>query len=178
VTLKISGSTIKTQRGLATRPTPSKVRAAIFNIWQWKIGRSHWLDICCGSGAMSAEALVRGASAVVAVEISPNACKLIRRNLEKVCKSDQIFSIHCGDAVKVIPKLSLNTFDLIYFDPPYQSNLYELVLGAIAPVMKLGAVIAVEHSCDRDLSVTYANLQASDRRKYGQTAVSFFSKCE
>jgi 16S rRNA (guanine966-N2)-methyltransferase len=177
--VRISGSNlIKTQRGLLTRPTPSKVRAAIFNIWQGKIRRSQWLDICCGSGAMSAEALMRGASCVVAVEISPSACKLIKQNLEKICKPDQIFNIHCGDAVRVISKLSLDTFDLIYFDPPYQSDLYDLVLGAIAPVMKPEAIIAVEHSCDRDLSETYTDLRLSDRRKYGQTAVSFFSKCE
>ncbi len=174
--IKISGAnSIKTLSGLATRPTPSKVRAAVFNIWQCKVRQSQWLDICSGSGAMSAEALVRGASFVVAVEISRVACKLIQQNLEKICKPDQRFEIHCGDIVKVLPKLSPNQFDLIYFDPPYQSQLYEPVLEAIAILMSRDAIIAIEHARDRHLGEV-PNLKAIDQRIYGQTSVSFFAK--
>jgi 16S rRNA (guanine966-N2)-methyltransferase len=174
MSIKISGaSSIKTLSGLATRPTPSKVRAAIFNIWQWKIRRSHWLDICTGSGAMSAEALVKGASSVTAIEISRASCKLIQQNLEKICKSDQSFKLHCGDVIKILPILT-QRFDLIYFDPPYQSSLYEPVLEIISTLMSPTAVLAVEHSRDRPL-LPCSNLQAIDRRVYGQTSVSFFS---
>jgi len=172
MSIKIAGSSIKTLPGLATRPTPSKVRAAIFNIWQWKIKRSHWLDICCGSGAMSAEALVKGVSSVTAIEISNASCKLIQQNLEKICKPDQTFKIHCGDVIKVLPMLSPHGFDLIYFDPPYQSSLYEPVLEMISALMSPAAVIAVEHSRDRTLLTP---LRAVDQRSYGQTSVSFFS---
>jgi len=175
MSIKIAGSSIKTLSGLATRPTPSKVRAAVFNIWQWKIRRSHWLDICSGSGAMSAEALVKGVSSVTAIEISRTSCNLIQQNLEKICKPDQSFKIHCGDAIKVLPMLSPHEFDLIYFDPPYQSSLYEPVLEIIPALMSPDAVIAVEHSRDRQLESTF-NLQAIDQRIYGQTSVSFFSR--
>ena len=178
--IRISGAkSIQTLSGLATRPTPSKVRAAIFNIWQWQIRRSHFLDLCSGSGAMSGEALVKGAYSVVAVEISRVACNLIHQNLEKICKPDQNFEIRCGDVVKVLAKLkSLENlkFDLIYFDPPYQSQLYQPVLEDVALLMAPKAVIAVEHSRDRNLPQTLTNLKALDQRNYGQTTVSFFSK--
>jgi 16S rRNA (guanine966-N2)-methyltransferase len=174
MSIKISGaSSIKTLSGLATRPTPSKVRAAIFNIWQWKIKRSRWLDICSGSGAMSAEALVKGVNSVMAIEISRAACNLIQQNLEKICKPDQSFEIRCGDAIKILPTIA-RKFDLIYFDPPYQSSLYEPVLEIISALMSPAAVIAVEHSRDRTL-LPSSNLQAIDLRIYGQTSVSFFS---
>ena len=175
--IKISGaSSIKTLSGLATRPTPSKVRAAVFNIWQWKIRRSQLLDICSGSGAMSAEALVKGASFVAAVDLSRAACKLIQENLEKVYKPEQKFEVYCGDVIKVLPKLSPIKFDLVYFDPPYQSQLYEPVLEAIAILMSSESVIAVEHSRDRSLPSTFPDLQAIDQRCYGQTSVSFFCR--
>jgi 16S rRNA (guanine(966)-N(2))-methyltransferase RsmD len=178
--IKISGaSSIKTLSGLATRPTPSKVRAAVFNMWQWKIRRSQLLDICSGSGAMSAEALVKGASYVAAIDLSRSACKLIQQNLEKVCKPEQKFEIYCGDVIKVLPKLtklSAIKFDLIYFDPPYQSQLYEPVLEAIASLMSSESVIAVEHSRDRSLPAIPSHLQAIDQRLYGQTSVSFYSR--
>ncbi|AFY74864.1 RNA methyltransferase, RsmD family [Synechococcus sp. PCC 7502] len=180
MSIRISGVTsVKTLSGLATRPTPSKVRAAVFNIWQWKVRRSHWLDLCSGSGAMSAEALVKGASFVTAVEASRAACKIIQQNLEKICKPDQGFEIHCGDVVKVLAKLRASNYDLIYFDPPYQSQLYQPVLQAIAPLMSQDAVIAVEHARERSLEeISYElfNLKLIDQRMYGQTSVSFFNK--
>ncbi len=180
--LKISGaSALKTMPGLSTRPTSSKVRAAIFNIWQWQIKDSQWLDICCGSGAMSAEALIRGAKQVTAIEVSRVACKLIHQNLEKICKPDQSFVIHCGDAIQILPKLNSGGFDLIYFDPPYQSSLHETVLALVGLVMSSAAILAVEHSRERNLIEVGANLEAInleifDQRTYGQTAVSFFRK--
>ena len=45
---------IKTLPGDATRPTPAKVREALFNSWQGRISGSRWLDLCAGSGAMGA----------------------------------------------------------------------------------------------------------------------------
>lgn len=176
MSIRISGAiSVKTLSGLATRPTPSKVRAAVFNIWQWKIKRSHWLDLCAGSGAMSAEALVKGASFVTAIEMSRVACKLIEQNLEKICKSDQGFKIYCDDVVKSLLKLSPHSFDLVYFDPPYQSQLYIPVLAAIAPLMALQAIIAVEHDRNRSLDQIPTTLQLIDQRTYGQTSVSFFT---
>ena len=59
---------IKTLPGQATRPTPAKVREALFNSWQGRVNGSRWLDLCAGSGAMGAEALCRGASLVVGIE--------------------------------------------------------------------------------------------------------------
>ncbi len=61
MSLRIYGNRqLKTLMGQATRPTPSLVREALFNIWQGTIVGCRWLDLCTGSGAMGAEALCRG----------------------------------------------------------------------------------------------------------------------
>ncbi|HEY9736425.1 MAG TPA: RsmD family RNA methyltransferase, partial [Trichocoleus sp.] len=66
MSLRIYGNrTIKTLPGEATRPTASRVREALFNIWQGRVDGCRWLDVCAGSGAMGAEALCRGAAEVV-----------------------------------------------------------------------------------------------------------------
>ncbi|MGC1527063.1 MAG: RsmD family RNA methyltransferase, partial [Phormidesmis sp.] len=39
---------IKTLPGEATRPTSSKVREALFNIWQGRVAGARWLDLCAG----------------------------------------------------------------------------------------------------------------------------------
>ena len=68
MSIRIKGDRpIKTPTGLSTRPTPSKVRAAVFNILQSQIKNANWLDICAGSGAMGAEALARGANQVIGI---------------------------------------------------------------------------------------------------------------
>ena len=52
---------LKTLPGQITRPTPARVREAVFNIWQGSVENCRWLDLCAGSGSMGAEALCRGA---------------------------------------------------------------------------------------------------------------------
>ena len=74
---------LKTLPGWETRPTPAKVRQALFNVWQGSIRGCRWLDLCSGSGAMGAEALCREAQIVIGIERSSAACDIIEQRLEK-----------------------------------------------------------------------------------------------
>jgi 16S rRNA (guanine966-N2)-methyltransferase len=123
---------------------------------------------------MAAEALLRGAASVVGIEQSGAACKLIKQNLQNMINSTQVFSIHRGDVLKVLPKLQSQQFDLVYFDPPYQSDWYELVIAALPPLLDTGATVAVEHDRGRILANEIGELVVVDRRKYGQTAIAFY----
>jgi 16S rRNA (guanine(966)-N(2))-methyltransferase RsmD len=177
MSIRIKGDrAIKTPTGLATRPTPSKVRAAVFNILQSRIKDANWLDICAGSGAMGAEALVRGASHVVGIELSAIACRIVNENWQKFAKPDQSFQIIKGDAVKILPKLQLKYFDFVYFDPPYQSDLYQPVLKALPPLLADAALVIAECDRLRPLPDRIGDLICCDRRQYGQTALFFYGK--
>lgn len=175
--IRISGDRqLKTLAGQSTRPTPSRVREAIFNIWQGRIEGARWLDLCTGSGAMAAEALLHGASVVVGIEQSAAACKLIGQNCQSLVTANQSFQIYRGDVVKMLSKLSPHQFDLAYFDPPYHSDLYEPVLATIAPLLAPNAMIAVEHERNRQLPAQITELVVCDRRRYGQTALTFYER--
>ncbi|MEO1509975.1 MAG: RsmD family RNA methyltransferase, partial [Cyanobacteria bacterium J06633_23] len=94
MSIRIYGNrAIKTLPGQATRPTPAKVREALFNIWQGRLQGCRWLDLCAGSGAMGAEALCRGASNVVGIEKSRSACRIIQTNWQTVAKPEQTFQV-------------------------------------------------------------------------------------
>ncbi|BBC23022.1 16S rRNA (guanine(966)-N(2))-methyltransferase RsmD [Pseudanabaena sp. ABRG5-3] len=175
MSIRIKGDrAIKTPTGLSTRPTPSKVRAAVFNILQNHINGANWLDICAGSGAMGAEALVRGANQVVGIELSTIACRIVNENWQKIAKSNQTFQVIKGDAVKVLPKLQPKSFDLVYFDPPYQSDLYQPVLHTLSPLLAEDAIVIAECDRLRPLPDVIGDLVCSDRRQYGQTSLVFY----
>jgi 16S rRNA (guanine966-N2)-methyltransferase len=186
---------IATLPGDRTRPTPSRVRESLFDIWRGQIVGARWLDICAGSGSMGAEALCRGAASAVAIEQFGRACQLIEANWQKVKRDEQTIRVLRGDAKRSLAALTGESFDLIYFDPPYASSLYQPVLDAIVQLDLLheGGELAVEHDRDRsDFSQALAlkTLQTDPGREpekvsrpalvsyrtkiYGRTAISFY----
>lgn len=176
MSLRIYGNrSIKTLPGQDTRPTLSKVREALFNIWQGSIADCRWLDLCAGSGSMGAEALCRGAAVVVGIEQSARACAIVEQNWRHLAKPNQQIQLLRGDVLKRLQTLNGQSFDRIYFDPPYQSDLYLPVLSTIAELNLLTAngELAVEHAP----SVTFPfipGLEMIREKRYGNTALTFY----
>lgn len=171
---------LKTLPGLATRPTPSRVRQALFNIWQGNITGCRWLDLCAGSGAMGAEALCRGAAEAIAIDQSAPACRIIQQNWQQVVQPHQKIQVRRGGVLQQMATLS-GTFDRIYFDPPYQGELYQPVLEAIArrQLLAPGGELAAEHDPQQPLpdhipSQTSSGLVAVRHKQYGNTALTFY----
>ena len=155
MTIRIYGNReLKTLPGLETRPTPARVRQALFNVWQGSISGCRWLDLCSGSGAMGAEALCREAKMVIGIERSSAACDIIEQNWKKVASESQSFQLLRGDIITRLDDLRGQQFDLIYFDPPYAGGLYQPVLAAIDRSQLLAPLgeLAVEHSPDTKIS--------------------------
>ncbi len=177
MSLRIYGNRLlKTLPGDATRPTPARVREALFNIWQGTIVGCRWLDLCAGSGAMGAEALCRGAALVIGIEQSPRACAVIQANWRQVAQSEQVFRLLRGDVRQRLKGLAGETFGHIYFDPPYASKLYAPVLEAIAQYQLLmpQGELAVEHHPHHTLLLP-DGLHLCRQKVYGNTALSFYT---
>lgn len=168
---------IKTLPGKLTRPTTARVREAVFEIWRDRIAGCHWLDLCCGSGSMGAEALCRGASSVVGIEQSGRACAIIRGNWRQVAQPEQTWQVLRGDVIRRLSKLDA-TFDLIYFDPPYESGLYEAVLVAIATQTLLAphGTLGVEHAPAQTLPTVLVDITQQRTKIYGNSAVTFYAR--
>ena len=169
---------LKTLPGQNTRPTAARVREALFNIWQGQISDRCCLDICAGNGSMGAEALCRGAVKVVGIEKNAKACSIIKQNWQKVATENQQFQIIRGDAIAKLNVLKNQKFDLIYFDPPYESNLYEPVLNAIASLELLSpeGKMAVEHYPRFWKAMEIDGLEIYQEKHYGNTALTFYRR--
>jgi len=179
--LRIYGNRqLKTLPGNHTRPTSGRVREAVFNIWQGKITGCSWLDLCAGSGSMGAEALCRGASLVVGIELSSRACAIIEQNWQQVASSEQQYQVLRGDVAQQLKILTSQQFDRIYFDPPYASGLYQPVLEAIAYYQLLHphGEIAVEHSPQGWQPPEVPGWEICRRKVYGSTALTFYHTLE
>jgi len=139
----ISGKRIESPSTPKTRPTTSKVREAIINMIGNHLEEASWLDLCSGSGAMACEALQKGVKRILAIEKKREIAKICKKNLidvsntmdhqchiEVICK-DIISFLKNGPKNKKI-KFTTDysnleqTFDFIFLDPPYDSELYEL----------------------------------------------------
>ncbi|MBD2315049.1 16S rRNA (guanine(966)-N(2))-methyltransferase RsmD [Desertifilum sp. FACHB-1129] len=170
---------LKTLPGLETRPTTGRVREAVFNIWQNRVEGCRWLDLCAGNGSMGAEALCRGAGFVVGIEQNAKACAIIRQNWEKVASVEQ-FQVIKGNVLSRLPQLAGQTFDFIYFDPPYDSPLYPPVLSAIAQLDLLSpdGEMALEHRPEQESFELPSGLEICRQKVYGNTALTFIRRLE
>jgi 16S rRNA (guanine966-N2)-methyltransferase len=176
--LRIYGNrSLRTLPGQDTRPTPARVREAIFNIWRDSMADCRWLDLCAGSGAMGAEALCRGAATVVGIEQSPLACRVIRENWQRVASPHQRYSLIKGNVVNQLSRLRGQQFDHIYFDPPYASDLYRPVLTAIGahPLLASNGELAVEHAADGWAPTPIPGLELIRKKQYGKTHLTFYA---
>lgn len=176
--LRIYGNrSLKTVPGQATRPTTGRVREALFNIWRHSVPDCTWLDLCAGNGVMGAEALCRGAAVVVGIEKSALACRTIRHNWQQVAQPHQTFRIIRGDVLVWLPKLAGQQFHHIYFDPPYDSGLYQPVITAIAQhhLLHPDGELAVEHEDKTWQAISVPGLTLRMQKHYGRTGLSFYT---
>jgi 16S rRNA (guanine966-N2)-methyltransferase len=175
--MRIHGNRLlQTLPGDSTRPTSAKVREALFNIWQQEVFGCRWLDLCAGNGAMGAEALCRKANLVVGIEKYGKACKIIDENWGKVADDYQEFKVIKGDVLTKINSLEGQKFDLIYFDPPYRSQLYKPVLEMIATrnLLDFQGQMAVEHDPKFWQAVEIKGLNLIRQKHYGNTTLTFY----
>jgi len=171
------GRILRSVEGAEVRPTSDRLRETLFNILAPRMQDSRFLDLCAGSGAMGIEALSRGASEVVFIEASRRACMVIEANLRMLSLDDGVRLI-CRDASAALTQLEETSaqFDIVFFDPPYASGLYDDVLNKLAAstVLLPGSIVIVEHRAKDRLVPAYSNLELYRQVKQGESALSFY----
>jgi 16S rRNA (guanine966-N2)-methyltransferase len=171
------GRRLATLRTLALRPTPDRVREALFNILGDRIVEARVLDLFAGSGAIGLEALSRGARAAMFVEAHAPACRLIEKNL-RTCGLQEQGTVWRADVLEALPVLKGRgeRFDLIFLDPPYQTSLVEDALRPLGDGVLLvpGGLVVAEHFFKRELQERYRQLRRVRVARFGEVALSFY----
>jgi len=172
----LGGRRLKAPAGRATRPTPERVREALFSILGPPPMGARVLDAFGGAGSLGLEGLSRGAGELVVVDSSRDAIRCIRDNV-KTLGVGKATRIHQGDSLRVIAKLT-GVFDWIFVDPPYGSDLAARLLELLASSAVVGpeTVIVVEHDRRNVPAADFGSLRRTDRRRYGDTELSFYRR--
>jgi 16S rRNA (guanine(966)-N(2))-methyltransferase RsmD len=118
---ELRGRRFRAPDGLGTRPMLDRVREAIFSTLTPWLSDARVLDLFAGSGAMSIEALSRGARFARLVESDRSVRALELENLTdlglleraEVVAEDALGANAAGDPVPG------NAFDIVFCDPPF-----------------------------------------------------------
>lgn len=161
-------------KGLSTRPTSDKVRAAVFDLLGDVAGLSV-ADLFAGSGALGLEALSRGAERLVLIEGSAAARRCIRANIEALGAQDQA-QLLGRDLNRGFDFLTgLGPFDLLLADPPYQRGWIDrLVSGLDFQTLAPGGRLAIEANTREAPQQTLA-WRVLKQRAYGQTMITILT---
>jgi 16S rRNA (guanine966-N2)-methyltransferase len=176
------GRRLKTPPGLETRPTAARLRQSLFDILAPILPGCRFLDAFAGSGAIGLEALSRGASRVVFVDVSAPAISAIRENVGALAAAGGDVQVLRQDARIALAALADSgvRFDVIYLDPPYDSELYEELLELVSTMglLRDEGVAVAEHFHKRALPATIGRLARTRSVRVGDHLLSFYREQE
>ena len=179
----LKGRVISAPEGQGTRPTTDRVREALFSsLYSLRGGFEDAivLDAFAGSGALGIEALSRGARFAAFVERDSSAAKIVERNVRACGLNASRATVIRRDALKGLPPVTTDAFDLVFLDPPYESNP-ETVLALVTTLADEGrlasqAIVVYEHALKSADEVQAAfekiGFEARPSKKYGKTGVT------
>lgn len=159
------------------RPTSSKVREAIFDILRERIIGSTFVDLYAGSGSVGIEALSRGAGYAVFVEANPLRIRIIEQLINEFGFKDKTRVIR-SKAYDFIGKEAKkgSSFDIMFLDPPYQSEELMKILPFIGKtrLLKPDGLIIAEHFSKRALPEVIEGLRMVKSYRYGDTSLTLY----
>ena len=159
--------------GMEIRPTTDMVKEALFNMIQFDIEGRRVLDLFAGTGQLGIEALSRGASEVLFCDESAKAVKLIRTNLERCGLKARVEQ---GDSLGFLNRAG--KFDLVFLDPPYDTNLLNKALEAIqnVDILNDGGIIICESRREKTLPEMNPPYRKTLARRYGKVCLTVYKK--
>lgn len=176
-TLTITGGTLRSRRvptppGRAVRPTPSRVKEALFSILAGRVADARVLDLFAGTGALGFESLSRGAAHVTFVERDRPTAEALRASARSLGVAERCAVIH-APAERAVTALE-GRFDLVFADPPYAEPYPAAAFGTLRQRGAIDAqsTVVYEHAA-RSAPPQDAAMRLERTARYGEVALSF-----
>ena len=128
------GKKIFEPKDASTRPLKDLTKESIFNIivhsnkLKIDIQNSFVLDLFSGVGSFGIECISRGAKHVTFIENYNGVLPILKKNLSslKIDEKYQVIEQNILNGINL--KNSINTFDIIFLDPPYKEKNLKKIL--------------------------------------------------
>lgn len=163
--------------GSAARPTPDRVKEALFNILPSLEG-DYFIDLFAGTGNIGLEAMSRGAGKVFFVENNAAMTVLIKKNIEKcgLTGEFEILPVPVERAVRNLQKRDTK-MDIVFADPPYERGWIGKTINALksGELFSDRALMILQHSMREPLPDEMGLFELADQRKYGDTIISILA---
>jgi 16S rRNA (guanine966-N2)-methyltransferase len=133
------------------RPSPDRVRETVFN---WlahlipDLSSVSGLDLFAGTGVLGFELASRGAARVTLVERNPTLDAQLQR-LKRKLGADTVTIVR-GDALAFASDAQERSFDVVFLDPPFDSDLLEPALRAAARLVSAEGLVYAESGAPLD----------------------------
>jgi len=160
-------------------PTQARVREALFSRWAGRVVDCRLLELYAGSGAVSFEALSRGAAFALTVDRSADALRSMATSSSRLEISNlQVVRANLPQGLSAAVR-DLPAFHLAFIDPPYDATCLDELLVAVSGLIADGGEVVLEHSSRRPAprclaSPRGARLRRLATRRYGDTALTFY----
>src|SRR5262245_41793081 len=165
---------------MRTRPTADRVKEALFNILgapEHRAGQPfRVLDLFCGSGALGLEALSRGADEALLVDEDRDAAEAAEKNVAALGVEGRarVLRREVGRALIALE----GAWDWVFLDPPYDrehgGGALDRALRLLGSRPLVAQLACAEHAARTPPADQYHRLQLADRRRWGDTAISFY----
>ena len=139
--------TVEYQPGL--RPTGDRIRETLFNWIGHNLSGQNVLDLYTGSGILAFEAASRSAEMVTCVDNNKKTIIQLQKNINAL-QFEQITVNH--QTASTFIQNSNETFDLVFLDPPFDSDEIYTISGIISPLCKSGSYLYREYRVSQDIT--------------------------
>ncbi len=157
-------------KGETTRPTPDRMREALFSIIAPQIEGALFTDFYSGSGAVGFEALSRGAARCTFIENDRAALDALRQNVKAlgVENRTELIAKPVGSVLHQRPWKGI-----LFLDPPYEAAAeYESCLQWFGK--SEAELVLVQHDRRLKLAERFGRLACTRQLKQGDNWVSFY----
>ncbi len=176
---KLRGKYLQSTTSTKVRPTARRIREVMFRILFRRVRAGRFLDLCAGAGTVGLEAISRGATISTFVERSAKMCSFIKKNMETLGIKEGHGEVIELEAVPFLKQMGKRRrqWDVVYFDPPYDSN-YDEVLSYFGRgvAIRPGGTLVIEHPAEMFFAENIGVMKRWRVLLQGDTALSFYEK--
>jgi 16S rRNA (guanine966-N2)-methyltransferase len=169
---KLGGRLFDSPSTHRTHPMSDKARGALFNILGDIEGMSV-LDPFAGTGALSLEAISRGAVTALAIESDRPAQRIIEQNVRSLGLQSAVQLVQ-ATANAWLQTNHDDLFDLVLCDPPYNDLQQNLIVRLAGRVIS-GGILVLSWPANQE-APAFNNLDKIDQRSYGDMQLIFYRR--